>query len=35
MPIELFDSAGKRKYLTAEEREKFEEAAKEAEREIR
>ena len=35
MPIELFDSAGKRKYLTAEEREKFEEAAKEAEREVR
>ena len=35
MPIELFDSAGKRKYLTAEERDKFEEAAKEAEREVR
>ena len=35
MAIELFDSAGKRKYLTAEERDKFEDAAKSAEREIR
>lgn len=35
MPIELFDSAGQRKYLTAEERSKFEVAAKEAEREVR
>jgi integrase len=35
MPIELFDSAGKRKYLTAEERGKFEDAAKDAERHIR
>ena len=35
MPIELFDSAGKRKYLTADERVKFEDAAKEAEREVR
>ena len=35
MPIELFDSAGNRKYLTADERVKFEDAAKEAEREVR
>jgi integrase/recombinase XerD len=35
MPIELLDSNGRRKYLTPEEREKFEEAAKQTEREIR
>jgi integrase/recombinase XerD len=32
---ELIDQHGNRKYLTAEERRKFEEAAKEAEREVR
>lgn len=35
MPMDLLDAQGNRKYLTAEERVKFEEAAKEAEREVR
>ena len=35
MPIELLDPQGNRKYLTADERDKFENAAKDAEREVR
>src|SRR3954470_17855671 len=35
MPIDLYDTKGSRKYLNQQERQSFEQAAKEAEREVR
>src|SRR3954454_8824207 len=35
MPIDLYDSKGGRKYLNQDERQSFEQAAKEGEREVR